>query len=106
MPFVKVGTTADIEPGKPLVFDLDYETIVLFQIGERYFCIEDVCSHQEVALSDGRVDGCKVECPKHGSWFDLESGKALNLPAVKPVKTYPIKVEGDDIFVEEPESPW
>ncbi len=109
--FVKVGTKADIEPGKPLVHDFDYDTVVIFQVGDAYYCIEDVCSHQEVELSSGRVecdeasDSCRVECPKHGSWFDLKTGKALNLPAVTPVKTFAIKLEGDDILVEEPD-PW
>ncbi|MEM7798935.1 MAG: non-heme iron oxygenase ferredoxin subunit [Chloroflexota bacterium] len=106
MNFVKVATRGDIAPGQPFVHDFDYETVVLFQVGDEYFCIEDLCSHQEIPLSDGRVDACKVECPKHGSWFDLKTGEALNLPAVKPVKTYAVKVEGDDILVEEPEDSW
>lgn len=107
--FVKVGTKADIAPGKPLVHDFDYDTVVIFQVGETYYCIEDVCSHQEVELNSGRVECdeatgvCRVECPKHGSWFNLESGEALNLPAKTPVKTFAIKVEGEDIFVEAPD---
>ena len=106
--FIKVGKTADIAPGKPLIYDFDYDTIVIFQVGDSYYCIEDVCSHQEVELSTGRVecdaitDRCRVECPKHGSWFDLKTGEALNMPAVSPVKTFEVKIEGDDILVEEP----
>ena len=108
MSFVKVGTKADIAPGRPLIHDFDYDTVVIFQVGDGYYCIEDVCSHQEVALSDGRIDAaaCRVECSKHGSWFDLKTGEALNLPAVSPVKTFAVKVEGDDILVEAPQDDW
>lgn len=106
--FIKVGTKADIAPGKPLVHDFDYDTVVIFQVGDAYYCIEDVCSHQEVELSTGRVECdeannlCRVECPKHGSWFNLETGEAMNAPAVTPVKTFAVKIDGDDILVEEP----
>ena len=109
--FIKVGTKADIAPGKPLVHDFDYDTVVIFQVGDEYFCIEDVCSHQEVELSGGRVEcdaaenRCRVECPKHGSWFDLRTGEALNLPAKTAVKTFEVKLDGEDILVEEPD-PW
>ncbi|MFT5194639.1 MAG: 3-phenylpropionate/trans-cinnamate dioxygenase ferredoxin subunit [Cellvibrionaceae bacterium] len=108
--FVKVGTIADIAPGKPLVHDFDYDTVVIFQVDNAYYCLEDICSHQEVELSGGRVecnaatDVCRVECPKHGSWFDLKTGEALNMPAVSPVKTFAVKLDGDDILVEEPAS--
>ena len=101
--FVKVGTIHDIAPGKPLVFDFDFNTVVIFQVEESYFCLEDVCTHQEVPLSDGTILDCKVECPMHGSWFDLRTGAALNLPATKPVAVYEVKVIGEDLFVAEPD---
>lgn len=100
--FTKVGTIHDITHGRPLVYDFDYNTVVVFQVEDEYFCLEDECSHQEVPLSDGQVRDCRVECTMHGSWFDLRTGKALNLPAVKPVKTYAVKVVGEDIYVETP----
>lgn len=103
---VKIGTVADVEPGRPLVHDFDYDTVVVFQVGDEYFCLEDVCSHQEIALSDGKVEDCRVECPLHGSWFDLRNGAALNRPAIKAVKTFPIEIRGEDIYVEEPDDAW
>jgi len=101
---VKIGTTADVSPEKPLVHDFDYDTVVVFQVGDEYFCIEDVCSHQEIPLSDGKVQDCRVMCPLHGSWFDLRTGKALNRPAVTAVKTFQVEVRDGDLYVEEPDA--
>ena len=63
------------------------------------FAINDVCSHADVSLSEGDVEDGTVECWLHGSTFDLRTGKPTCLPAVKPVATYPVTVEGDDVFV-------
>ena len=63
------------------------------------FAINDVCSHADVSLSEGEVEDGTVECWLHGSAFDLRTGKPTSLPAVKPVATYSVTVEGDDVFV-------
>ena len=101
---VKIGTVDDVSPGRPLIHDFEYDTVVIFQVGEEYFCLEDVCSHQEVPLSDGRVDDCRVECPMHGSWFDMRTGAALNRPAVTAVKTFRVEIRDGDLYVEEPDA--
>ncbi len=101
--FVKVGTIHDVAPGKPLIYDFAYNTVVIFQVGERYFCLEDACTHEEIPLSEGHVEDCRVECPMHGSWFDLVTGKALNLPATRPVAVYSLKVVDGEIWVQEPD---
>ncbi|MDA0242239.1 MAG: non-heme iron oxygenase ferredoxin subunit [Chloroflexi bacterium] len=106
MSLTPIGTIHDIAPHQPLIVDLDYDTVVIFQVGEEYFCLEDVCSHQEQPLSDGVVEDCRVECPLHGSWFDLRTGKALNLPAVTAVKTFPVVVQGEQLLLEIPEPNW
>ena len=64
----------------------------------------DTCSHAEVSLAEGMVDTdeCALECWKHGSLFSLESGEALTLPATRPVPTYVVRVDGDDVFVDLP----
>jgi 3-phenylpropionate/trans-cinnamate dioxygenase ferredoxin subunit len=64
------------------------------------FAISDVCSHEEVELSDGELDGEDVECPAHGSRFDVRTGAVSGLPANAPVATYPVSVEDGEIFVE------
>lgn len=64
------------------------------------FAIGDTCSHEEVELSDGELDGEEVECPAHGSRFSVRTGAASGLPANAPVATYPVSVEDGEIFVE------
>ena len=55
--------------------------------------LEDLCSHDEIALSDGEVEGCTIECWKHGSQFDLVTGRPLQLPAVLPVRVFPVRID-------------
>lgn len=64
------------------------------------FAIHDVCTHEDIELSDGELDGCEVECPMHGSRFDVRTGEVSGLPAQTPVQTFPTIVESDDIFLE------
>jgi 3-phenylpropionate/trans-cinnamate dioxygenase ferredoxin subunit len=64
------------------------------------FAISDICSHEEVELSDGNLDEDVVECPAHGSCFSVRTGEVAGLPASEPVATYPVTVEDGEIFVE------
>jgi 3-phenylpropionate/trans-cinnamate dioxygenase ferredoxin component len=66
--------------------------------GEVY-AINDVCSHEEVPLSEGEVYDHTVECWLHGSCFDVRTGKPTGPPATEPVATYPVRVDGDDVYV-------
>jgi 3-phenylpropionate/trans-cinnamate dioxygenase ferredoxin subunit len=63
-----------------------------------------VCSHGEVPLSDGDIDGCTLECYMHGSRFDLRTGLPLELPATMPVPVYPVRLDGESVFVD-PDNP-
>ena len=63
------------------------------------FALSDVCSHADVSLAEGDVEDGTVECWLHGSRFDLRTGAPTGLPATKPVATYPVTVEGDDVVV-------
>lgn len=64
------------------------------------FAISDTCTHEQIELSDGDLQGCEVECPMHGSRFDVRTGAVSGLPAQIPVQVFRAVVEGDDIFVE------
>ena len=64
------------------------------------FAISDICSHADVSLSEGDVEDGKIECWLHGSLFDLRTGEPSGLPATRPVPTYPVTVEGDDVLVQ------
>jgi 3-phenylpropionate/trans-cinnamate dioxygenase ferredoxin component len=68
-----------------------------------FYAIDDVCTHEEFSLSDGELWGMDVECPQHGSRFNLSTGKVTGLPAVIPARTYPVRVEGSDVYVEVPD---
>ena len=64
-----------------------------------FYAVEVWCSHQRVSLINGDLEDYELMCPLHGACFDLRTGKHLSLPAVKPIESYPVKVEGDTIFV-------
>ena len=68
-----------------------------------FYAINDTCTHEEFSLSEGELWGMDVECPQHGSRFNLLTGKVTGLPAVIPAKTYPVILEGEDVFVEVPD---
>ena len=100
MEFVKVARVSDVAPGVGLRVDIGDEAIAIFNLDGEFYAIGDVCTHEETSLADGDVFGDVVECPLHGAEFDIKSGKALSLPAVLPVPTYAVHVEGDDILVD------
>ena len=66
----------------------------------RFYAIEDRCSHEDYALSEGELDGYTVECPRHGSRFDIRTGDVLNPPAVLPVATFAVELDDDAVMVE------
>jgi 3-phenylpropionate/trans-cinnamate dioxygenase ferredoxin subunit len=102
--FVKVARLGDLAPGQRLWLEFEEETVVLFNINGTYYCIADVCTHDGGPLEDGKLEAYEVECPRHGARFDVRTGAALCLPAVTPVPTFEVKVEGDDIYIEDPDA--
>lgn len=101
--FVKIARVEDIPPGQRLWHDFDEETVILFNVGGTYYCIADRCTHDDGPLEDAPLEGIEVECPRHGARFDIRSGRALCLPATRPVPTFAVKVENGDIYVESPD---
>jgi len=101
--FVKVARVGDIPPGERLWHDFEYETVVIFNVDGEFYCIADLCTHDDGPLEDGDLDGYSIECPRHGACFDIRTGAALSMPATVPVPTYAIKVENGDIYVESPD---
>ena len=91
----------ELESGQARRFDVEGHRIALVRIGDDFYAIGDRCSHENVSLSEGEVyeDEREIECWKHGSTFSLTTGEALNLPATKPVPTYDVVVEGDEVSV-------
>jgi 3-phenylpropionate/trans-cinnamate dioxygenase ferredoxin subunit len=99
MSFVKVCALADVPSEGTFAAEIDDTPVVVVRSGEEVFALRDVCSHAEVALSEGEVYDHTIECWLHGSCFDLRTGKPTNPPATIPVPTYQVKIEGDDVLV-------
>ncbi len=96
-----VGKVEDLEVDGMRAVVLDGERICLAHAEDgSYYAIGDVCTHEEAYLSDGDLWGLDVECPLHGSRFSLLTGQVTGLPAVIPARTYPVSIEGDDVYVE------
>jgi 3-phenylpropionate/trans-cinnamate dioxygenase ferredoxin subunit len=99
--WVKVGEVGNPAPGQAKVIIPRPELrIALANVDGEYYAIDDVCTHDGGPLDQGEVIGDQIECPRHGARFDVRTGKAMTLPAIFPVKTYPVKVEGKDILLE------
>jgi 3-phenylpropionate/trans-cinnamate dioxygenase ferredoxin subunit len=75
------------------------EAIVLIRWEGELFALEDRCSHQDFPLSEGEVENGRIECVFHGARFDVRTGKAVQLPAVRPVRSFPVEIRGDEVFV-------
>jgi 3-phenylpropionate/trans-cinnamate dioxygenase ferredoxin subunit len=93
-------SVAEVVAGKPFAVTVDGVDVALVRDGEEIYAIRDECSHAAIALSEGDVEGCEIECWLHGSTFDLRTGKPTCLPATEPVAIYPVSVEGDDVMVD------
>ena len=90
----------ELDDGGAQRFDVDGHRLCVVRLGDDVYVIGDRCSHADVSLSEGEVEDCTIECPKHGSAFDLRTGAALSLPAVRPVPTYGATVVDGDVLVE------
>ncbi len=99
---VRVCGWSELADGTPRRVEVNGRAVALVRIGEQVHAIDDICSHAEVSLSEGDVDfeECALECWKHGSLFDLRTGEALTLPAVRPVAVHAVTLEGDDVLIE------
>jgi 3-phenylpropionate/trans-cinnamate dioxygenase ferredoxin subunit len=90
---MEIGAVHSLPRDRGLLVTFGEERIALSRIGDEVFAIGDRCSHAEASLAEGEVFDHEVECPRHGSEFDLRTGKPLSLPATKPVPTYEVVVE-------------
>jgi 3-phenylpropionate/trans-cinnamate dioxygenase ferredoxin subunit len=97
--FVKVCSLASLADDSAIHVDVDGVELCVARTQGEVFAIRDECSHAEVPLSEGDVEDGTVECWLHGSRFDLRSGKPTGLPATEAVPVYPVRVDGDDVFV-------
>lgn len=85
--------------GQVRVFSVDGFDVALCNVDGQFYAIDDVCTHDGGPLGEGTLIGDQVECPRHGARFDVKTGRVRALPAVLPVRTYEVQVDGDDIKV-------
>ena len=103
MALVEVARTVDVPEGEVRKVVVDGTEIALVNLGGGEFrAVADECSHAHYFLTEGEVDveDRTIECPKHGSTFDLETGAPTTLPATIPVPTFGVKVEGDRVLID------
>jgi 3-phenylpropionate/trans-cinnamate dioxygenase ferredoxin subunit len=101
-PTIDICPIDELPPGEHRLATWDGLEIGIFNCNGELLAVEDRCSHDDGELLYGEVDAsrCTVECPRHGSVFDLRTGKPLNLPAYEPIDTFPVSVEDGVIRVE------
>ena len=103
MSLIRICSAADVPEGEVRRFEFDHRPIAVVNLGEEGFrAVDAICSHAHYFLDEGEVDPdlATIECPKHGSTFDLDTGKPRTLPATVPVQVFPVKVEDDDVMIE------
>ncbi|HTW86174.1 MAG TPA: non-heme iron oxygenase ferredoxin subunit [Candidatus Sulfotelmatobacter sp.] len=97
----RVASASSIAPGTTKRVEVAGVEILLCNVDGSIYAVEDVCTHDGGPLDQGTLEGCRVMCPRHGALFDVTTGAALTLPAVIPLPTYPVRVEGDDVYVDD-----
>jgi 3-phenylpropionate/trans-cinnamate dioxygenase ferredoxin subunit len=90
---------SDLQENTPVKVELNGKDLCVVRQGSEVFAIDDICSHAEASLSEGEVTPGKIECWLHGAEFDLRSGEALTPPAIAPVTTYSVTIEGESVKI-------
>lgn len=97
--WTRVASVDDVAPGEVRQVLVDEEPVCLAHVDGEFLATSDICSHEYVLLSGGWLEKDEIECPQHGSKFNMRTGEVINLPATQPIPVYDVKVEGPDIFV-------
>jgi nitrite reductase/ring-hydroxylating ferredoxin subunit len=97
--FVKVAETKDIQPSNLEAVDVAGERVCIVNIEGKYYALGNVCTHVGGPLDEGTLEGYEVECPWHGSKFDVRTGEPTKPPAKRPVPTYEVKIQDNNILV-------
>jgi len=99
-PFVAVAAVDAIAPGKFVKMDVDGLPVIIARVEDRYYAVEDNCSHEDYPLSYGCLDGKRIKCSLHGSRFSLETGQPEEEPADEPIATYRVEVADGQVWID------
>ena len=102
--YVKVAEVGELSPGDMKTVEVGEEQILLVNIGGNIHACDDICSHAYASLSEGDLNGEEVECPVHGSTFNVTTGEVLTPPADDNVRVFEVRIDGQDILVGPPKS--
>ena len=102
MAMVKVAGVSDVPVGTGKVVQAGGKTLALFNLGGTFYALDNRCTHMGGPLGKGAVEANQVTCPWHGSIFNITTGEVVGPPARRPVATFPIHVERDEILVDLP----
>jgi 3-phenylpropionate/trans-cinnamate dioxygenase ferredoxin subunit len=97
--FVKVAQAAEIPPGRMKAVDVHGERVTVANAQGTFFAFSDSCTHDGGPLCEGELEGETVTCPWHFSRFSIRTGEVVDSPAPEPVRTYPVRIEGDGVLV-------
>lgn len=97
--WIRVAARGDLAPGEIIGVEVEGRSIALYDCDEGLFATDNICTHAYARLSDGWLEGTAIECPLHAARFDIRSGKVLDPPASEDLKTYPVRLTGDDIEI-------
>jgi len=102
VPEIDVCPVEELQPGEVKIVHAGLISLGVYNLEGQFYAIEDRCSHDDGPLAEGEFDAssCTVECPRHGSLFDLKSGRPKTLPAFAPVETFPVRAEDGQIKLE------
>ena len=97
--YMEIAPESELPAGERLFLEIAGKAIVIFNIAGKFFAIGDICTHDDGPLGDGDLEGFNIVCPRHGGEFDVQTGKAVQLPAVVDIPAYPVKIIGGNIFI-------
>lgn len=101
--FTPTISIENLKPGEKTKYEINGTKLMIANINGEAYAVQLSCSHEKSDLTEGNLEGCVIECARHGAMFDIRDGKVLSLPATQPLKTYPTKIENGMILVDIPQ---
>jgi len=98
--WIDIASKEDVPEDDVMGIDINAKSIALYQVDGEIFATDNICTHGNARLCDGFLEGHEIECPLHQGKFDIRNGKAMCAPLTEDIRIYPVKIEGDRVFVE------